>query len=85
MQSVGIKCFIKYYDLFSSGRPGSDLVIELQEAEGWTTTGCRTRVNCSRRIIADPTMRTSVLEYVAYDARRVDKVIRDRAIDLLSP
>jgi hypothetical protein len=83
MNSVGTECFIEFFTLFSRDWPASDKVAELQDCKGYTTTGCRTRVSCAKRIIRNPERLTAVLNYIANDALKVRSAVRNRATVIL--
>jgi hypothetical protein len=52
LQSIGKKCFVKYFDAFNNQQLSNEDVIEmLMKNEGYEESGCRTRVTQARRII----------------------------------
>lgn len=54
VQSIGMGCFVKYFEAFNNGNiSNEDLIDALMKIEGYEETGVRTRVTQSRRIIKD--------------------------------
>ena len=52
LQSIGMKCFVDYYDKFCDDKMSNvDLIELLMNNEGYKESGCKTRVSQSRRII----------------------------------
>jgi hypothetical protein len=52
MQSIGLSCFVKHFELFADRRTSQDQAVrQLMKLEGYAETGSRTRVSCSRRVI----------------------------------
>ncbi len=52
LQSIGMKCFVDYYDKFCDNKLSNiDLIELLMKNEGYKESGCKTRVSQSRRII----------------------------------
>jgi hypothetical protein len=52
MQSVGLTCFVKHFELFADRRLSSgDAAAELSAREPFTANACRSRVSHSRRVI----------------------------------
>ena len=52
LQSIGMKCFVDYYEKFRDDKMSNvDLIELLMNNEGYKESGCKTRVSQSRRII----------------------------------
>jgi hypothetical protein len=52
LQSIGMKCFVDYYDKFCDNKLSNiDLIELLMKNERYKESGCKTRVSQSRRII----------------------------------
>jgi len=53
LRSIGKACFVKYFAEFSDLAISSeDLIDMLMQQEGYTESGCKTRISNSRRIIS---------------------------------
>ena len=54
IQSIGMACFIKYYEAFENKKNKSeDLVEGLMKIENYDESGAKTRVTQSRRILRE--------------------------------
>ena len=74
LQSIGKECFVKYFEEFSdSSKSNEDLIELLMSNEGYTESGCKTRVSQSRRIIRSGRARDA-LRIIAGSGRVPDRV-----------
>ncbi|WP_295802831.1 hypothetical protein [uncultured Microbulbifer sp.] len=54
LQSIGVTCFVKYFEAFSDLRKVDlDLIDAFMKIEGWEESGAKTRVSQSRRIFRE--------------------------------
>lgn len=82
LRSIGMKCFVKYFEEFSNERISiEDLVDVLVREEGYAEAGSKTRVRQSRRIIQSGRAQDALL--VVVGAKRIEDGIRGRANELL--
>ena len=69
LQSVGIKIFIEYFELFNSSLSVSEIMERLPDV--YTENAKRTRINAARRIIKNKFTK-EVLKYIINDAKKID-------------
>ena len=82
LQSIGMKCFIDYYDKFCDDKISNiDLIELLMKNEGYKESGCKTRVSQSRRIIKAG-MSVVVLKKIVKSSRLEDSTLK-KAQELL--
>ena len=54
IQSIGMGCFIKYFEAFSDfEKSNEDLIEALMKIEGYEENGAKTRVSQARRILRE--------------------------------
>ncbi len=52
LNSIGRTCFVKHFELLTNLDFSTDQIVEkLIQLEGYSENGCRTRANCSKRIV----------------------------------
>ena len=75
LQSIGKKCFVKYFDTFNDKKLSNEDVIEiLMKNEGYEESGCRTRVTQARRIIKAE-MSKSALSIISQSSKLEDSIL----------
>jgi hypothetical protein len=83
LRSIGKKCFVRYFKQFSDTRIQDYQIIDtLMKNEGYTETGCRTRVSQSRRIIREGRAKDALREIIA--SERLSESVRQEAADLVN-
>ena len=76
LQSIGMKCFVDYYDKFCDNKLSNiDLIELLMKNEGYKESGCKTRVSQSRRIIKAG-MSVAALKKIVKSSRLEDSTIK---------
>lgn len=74
LQSIGMACFVRYFQQFSDESMNNEDLIELlMRTENYMESGCRTRVTQARRIIASERA-LDALQIVASSGRVPDEV-----------
>ena len=82
LKSVGMRCFVKYFRQFCDpSLSNEDIAAQIEEAEGYSPTTCRSRVSSARRIIRAGRGRDA-LTIIANS--RADAWIRQEAARLLT-
>lgn len=83
LQSIGMACFVKYYEMFADPSVSNDTAVDiLMKEEKFSESGSRTRVNQSRRIIREG-RRDDALEYISQSSR-IDSEWSGKAKSLLA-
>ena len=83
LQSIGMKCFVKYFHEFcNTSLSSGDLIELLMKEEGYTESGCRTRVSCARRIIQAGRAKDALIKISKSD--RVEQPFADQARKIAS-
>ena len=88
LDSVGIACFIKYFDVFQkhcSDYNNQDIINAFKENnEPWSDNACNTRASYGKSIFKENLVE-SVLGYIANEANpnKIDEALIRRANDLL--
>lgn len=83
LQSIGKECFVKYFENFKDFRYQNEELIELlMSNEGYEESGCKTRVNQSRRIINAGRENDALSIIMA--SQRIPHEVRQRARELRS-
>ncbi|OCW96057.1 hypothetical protein [Alishewanella sp. HH-ZS] len=81
LRSIGKACFVKYFAEFSDLAISSeDLIDMLMQQEGYTESGCKTRISNSRRIISSGRQDDALAMIIA--SERVEAEIVDKAREL---
>ena len=81
LRSIGKACFVKYFAEFSDlAFSSEDLIDMLMQQEGYTESGCKTRISNSRRIISSGRQDDALAMIIA--SERVEAEIVDRAREL---
>ena len=81
LRSIGKTCFVKYFSEFSDlAITSEDLIDMLMQQEGYTESGCKTRISNSRRIISSGRQDDALAMIIA--SERVEAEIVDRAREL---
>ncbi|EAT12333.1 hypothetical protein HF888_14840 [Bermanella marisrubri] len=81
LRSIGKACFVKYFAEFSDLAISSeDLIDMLMQQEGYTESGCKTRISNSRRIISSGRQDEALAMIIA--SERVEAEIVDKAREL---
>ncbi len=84
IQSVGMKCFVKYFEHFSDFTISNEELVDfLMKNEAWVESGCKTRVTQARCIISQG-MTRKVLEIVVVSRNIPDDVIHQAESLLIS-
>ena len=82
LKTVGMKCFITYFELFSDEEiESSDIVAKMMKEEKYTKESCQSKISNARFIIKNGYTKTA-LEQIQ-TATRVDEKIRRKAKRLL--
>jgi len=69
IQSVGLACFIKYYEFFSDfSKSNEDIIDILMKNERYTESANRTRVNKARKIFSE-NLQFKILEYATHSKK----------------
>ena len=83
LQSIGMACFVKYYEMFADPSISNDTAVDiLMKEEKFSESGSRTRVNQSRRIIREG-RRDDALEQIS-QSNRIDSEWSGKAKRLLA-
>ena len=81
LQSVGIECFVRYYDLLADDRHSNAEIAErIQSDFNYTSNSCRSRTSHGRRIIREGYGRMALQKAVGAN---IDERYRQIARDLL--
>ena len=80
LQSVGMGCFVKYFDEFSKESQSVDVAELLFRNENWTERSCRSRVSHARRIVRAGRSMDTLKRIGA--ATRVSESVRDEALQI---
>lgn len=81
LRSIGKACFVKYFSEFSDlAITIEDLIDMLMQQEGYTESGCKTRISNSRRIISSGRQDDALAMIIA--SERVEAEIVARAREL---
>ena len=51
LQSVGMTCFVTYFEYFASDIPREDVIEKLRKTTSYTANSCATRTSTARRIV----------------------------------
>jgi hypothetical protein len=51
LQSVGMTCFVKYFEYFAGDIPREDVIEKLKKTTTYTANSCASRTSTARRII----------------------------------
>ena len=82
LRSIGKGCFVKYFKQFCNTRiKDYELIDILMKNEGYAETGCRTRVNQSRRIIREGRAKDALMEIIT--SEKLSDSVRQEAADLV--
>ena len=83
IQSVGMKCFIQYFDTFSSPRYSrEDIIRTLENENNFTLKSCKSRASHAIRIFRE-NAELQALEIII-NSPRVDSAIKNEAEKILT-
>ncbi|HCR70935.1 MAG TPA: hypothetical protein DIW23_05795 [Anaerolineae bacterium] len=83
IQSVGMKCFVKYFEHFLDSTIKNDELVELlMKNEGWIESGCKTRVAQAKRIINHGKSKDALK--IIVNSSKIDAEINLQAKELLA-
>ena len=83
LRSIGIECFIEYFDDFVTCEDNIVLSNKIQSERGYTRLSCNTRVTKSKSIINNKEDLLDALNYII-SAGKVDQVVQKKAKNIKS-
>lgn len=84
LRSIGKTCFVKYYEIFAGDLTKQEVIDILKTSEKYKVTGCRTRVNCARRIIRGNQSIAALQVVVDSRHKVITEAIKDNARQLIN-
>ncbi len=84
LQSVGMACFVKYFECFSSETmPREDIIEKLKSENGYTEKSCVSRTGHARSIFQAGLATVALRKIISSDSPRVSESTRAKARGLL--
>ncbi len=79
LRSVGMSCFVDYFDLFSSNLSREDVVERLKSETRFTEKSCNSRASHARSIIRNGYTEQALIRVVEANSKRVNDNTRNSA------
>lgn len=83
LQSVGMTCFVKYFEYFASDIPREDVIEKLRQATNYTPNSCASRTSSSRRIIRFGLAKKALTLVVCSESPIITKETKEKALRLI--
>jgi hypothetical protein len=83
LQSVGMTCFVKYFEYFASDIPREAVIEKLKSTTTYTYNSCESRTSSSRRIIRSGLAKEALALIVGSESPIITNETRKKAQRLI--